>query len=267
MFGLSAANRVLLQRLNAAFPGPFTVDEGAEALGVPRAKAQRTLRYFADREWLVRVARGTYATVSLAAPNPRTWPVDPWTIAGATFDPCYVGGWTALAHHGLTDQLFRSVVVMTSRPVRQREVIARDTTFLLRHRSARKFFGLEVVWRDGVRVPVADAHRTVIDVLDEPGLAGGISHAAEALAALLPGLDSQKLVRYGDLLGNRTVFKRLGYLLETLKFDDGSLIDACARRRSAGITRLDPGLAPSGRRDPRWGLDINVSLAHIVDSW
>jgi predicted transcriptional regulator of viral defense system len=68
------------------------------------------------------------------------------------------------------------------------------------------------------------------------------------------------LVDYGDRLGNRTVFKRLGYLLETLNVADVVHIAASRERLSAGIALLDPDGAPRGRRVPRWGLMVNATV-------
>jgi predicted transcriptional regulator of viral defense system len=86
-------------------------------------------------------------------------------------------------------------------------------------------------------------------------------HAAEILTEYLDDHDPALLIEYGDRLGNRAVFKRLGYMAEALGQDRGGLIAACGDRLSAGISPLDPGGPDGGRRDPRWRLQINV---HIV---
>jgi hypothetical protein len=36
--------------------------------------------------------------------------------------PCYIGGWSACAHWGLTEQVFRTLLVVTARRVRHRDV-------------------------------------------------------------------------------------------------------------------------------------------------
>ena len=71
--------------------------------------------------------------------------------------------------------------------------------------------------------------------------------------------DDALLIEYGDRLGNRTVFKRLGWLLELLDID-GPLKDACLARRSAGLSKLDPTVSGAGRIVRRWGLRVNVDL-------
>ena len=108
---------------------------------------------------------------------------------------------------------------------------------------------------------IADPARTVIDILDTPALGGGIRHCAEILAAYLEENDWQTLVEYGDRLGNRAVFKRLGYLLEAAELERTELVDECRQRISAGISLLDPGAPASGPRISRWRLRANVAVA------
>ena len=38
---------------------------------------------------------------------------DPWVIAAQLYGPCYIGGWSAAEYWDLTEQIFRTVVVMT----------------------------------------------------------------------------------------------------------------------------------------------------------
>jgi predicted transcriptional regulator of viral defense system len=72
------------------------------------------------------------------------------------------------------------------------------------------------------------------------------------------------LAREGDRIGNRTVFKRLGYRLESRETPAGvhadALIAACLQRRSAGLTTLDPANTSRGRIVRRWGLRVNIDL-------
>ena len=105
-----------------------------------------------------------------------------------------------------------------------------------------------------------DPARTVVDILDAPRLGGGIRHAAEILAAYLDDHEPAILVEYGDRLGNRTVFKRLGYIVEALGQERADLIAACHERISAGFALLDPDGPDGGHYVSRWGLRVNVRL-------
>lgn len=116
---------------------------------------------------------------------------------------------------------------------------------------------------------VSDPSRTVIDVLDDPSLDGGIRTVSDVLTEYLRGehRDDRRLIEYGDRLGNRAVFKRLGYLLEHSPVGAPVLVEACLARRSSGLAKLDPGANAPGRIVRRWGIRANVALGSPGDEW
>lgn len=261
--GLTADNRSVLTALNRAFVGPFTIAEASAAAELDPKRAARLLRHLAEQGWLARVRRGLYATVPLDAERPQDWQVDPWAIAAHALDPGYVGGWTALNHWDLTEQLFSSTVFLTARSVRRRATTIGGARFELRHRDESMLFGVRRVWRSGVPVSVSNRERTLVDCLDDPTLGGGLRHVSEALVRYLESERKRwdDVLDYGDQLGNQTVFKRLGYLAEALGFGDRDLLESCRARVSAGIGRLDPALPARGAIVTRWGLRVNASVA------
>ena len=260
--GLTAANREALAQLRRAFSGPFTTAEAAAAAELAPERASRLLRHLAAQGWLTRVRRGLYAAVPIEVEDPEAWQVDPWTIAATALSPSYIGGWTALHHWDLTDQLFATTVVVTTRRVPRREREIGGARFELRHRPVDALFGTRSVWREGIPVDVSDPERTLVDCLDDPSLGGGIRHVGEALAQwrVAPRANPEQLIAYGERLGNRTVFKRLGFVLEALGIEDPGLIEACQGRISSGVSLLDPRREPTGSITTRWNLRLNAGL-------
>lgn len=260
--GLSRSNRGFVAQLNQALPGPFTAAQAAAATGLEQKRVARLLRQLAERGWVARVQRGLYVTVPLEAESADTWKADPWTVAAAALEPGYVGGWTALHHWDLTDQIFSTTVFVTTRRISKRERVIGGARLELRHRPAWALFGTRRVWRGGVPVAVSDRERTLVDCLDDPSLGGGLRHVTEALVSYAEDdrVAWQQLVEYGDRLGNRTVFKRLGLIAEALQLGDSTLIDACLKRVSVGIGKLDPALPATGPSNSRWGLLVNSEV-------
>ena len=260
--GLEGPNCALLSRLHRAFQGPFNLAEATEALGLPRSRIRRLLSYLAARGWLSRVRRGLYITVPLEAEEPGTWLADPWVAASRSFAPCYIGGWTALHHWDLTEQLTRTVVVFTATAVRQKEESIQGTPIRLRQISKHRMFGTRTVWRGKVAVEVSDPERTLIDVLDRPAVGGGIRHVADCLEEWLDSEERrpQMLIEYAERHGNRSIFKRLGYLLEARELGEPDLISACAERMSTGLSPLDMSSSSRGRVLKRWRLRVNARV-------
>lgn len=260
--GISQQNRAYLERLHRATDGAFDVGQASQALGIDRAHAARLLGYLARRGWLSRIRRGLYVAVPLDARQSGEWIADPWVVAQQIFNPCYIGGWTACEHWDLTEQSFRTILVVTARRVRHRDVVMQGIPFHVTVRAESALFGTVTVWRKQARVTVSDPSRTVIDILDDPRLGGGMRTVVDILHEYMSGdhRDDALLIEYGDRLGNRTVFKRLGYVLEQMDVDADDLIVACRKRRSSGLARLDPSVKSPGRIVRRWGLRINVPL-------
>lgn len=258
--GISANNRNLLTALNASFREPFTAREAAIALGFTVGGARRFLAYMAEGGWLVRVHRGLYSTVPLDAVDPAEWRIDPWVVASKLYGPSYyLGGWTACEHWDLTDQIFNSTVVFTTRRIRDRETEVQGFPLRLVQTKHDRIFGTRSVWRDNCRVNLSDASRTLVDVLDSPSLGGGIHHVADVLRVYFEGewRDDLTLEHYIVRQGNRSVFKRLGYLIEVLDIDAPELILRCQAGRSAGVSLLDPGLPARGPVRRRWDIRVN----------
>ena len=261
--GISQRIRAQLEELHRRATGAFDVEEAAQILDLDQNQAGQLLGYLARRGWLSRIRRGLYVAVPLDARRSGEWIEDSWIVAERVFSPCYIGGWTACEHWDLTEQVFRSVLVVTARRIRHREQEIQGIPFHLTVRPERALFGTVLVWRGQVQVPVSDPTRTVLDVLDAPRLGGGIRTVADVLQEYLGSehRDDQLLIEYADRLGNRAVLKRLGYLLELLDLDAPDLIAACLERRSAGIAKLDPSAnGRPGRIVRRWRLRINVPV-------
>ena len=267
--GISQRNRVYLEELHRGAHGAFGVNEAARILGLPHEETGQLLGYLARRGWLSRVRRGLYIAVPLDARKSGQWVEDPRVVADRLFAPCHVGGWSACEHWDLTEQTFRTLLVVTARRVRHRDEIIQGIPFHLTVRNKDALFGTVSVWRGQNKVAVSDPSRTVIDVLDDPSLGGGIRTVADVLVEYLRSehRDDRRLIDYGDRLGNRTAFKRLGYLLEHSRVEAPTLIDACLNRRSSGLAKLDPAADAAGRIVRRWGLRVNVVLGSPGDEW
>lgn len=259
--GISGKGRAELTAVLGAGGRFITPADVGSALDLDRKSAAKRLARWAEDGWVRRIRRGLYIGVPVDAANPAAWSEDALAVASAVWSPCYFTGWTAANHWSLTDQVFRTTVLKTTSRVRSSKVTLLDHDFLIGHTSdAALAWGLSSEWQQQTRVDFADPARTVIDILDDPKLSGGIRHGAEILAAYLDEHNPATLVDYADRLGNRTVFKRLGYLVETLGLDAPELTSASLARLPEGVSVLDPNGPHGGRRAMRWRLRANVDI-------
>lgn len=238
----------------------LTPERTAAALSVSRLQAAPQLARWAKAGWLARVRRGVYVPVPIESASAEVPLDDSWSVASRLYSPCYVGGWSAAEHWGLTEQIFRALCVMTTTRPRQRKPMLRGTQIHLHTVRVHKLFGLKTVWRGQTRVQVSDPARTLADMLADPQLGGGIRNVADVLAVLLRehAREAPKLIDYIERLGNGAAFKRLGFMLEAQHGEQTALIDACRDQLTAGYVRLDPKL-PADRLVTAWRLWIPVA--------
>ncbi|MEP7097632.1 MAG: type IV toxin-antitoxin system AbiEi family antitoxin domain-containing protein, partial [Dokdonella sp.] len=129
--GLSATSREQLSKLLRDGPSVLTAGDAADALGMTHTVAARKLAAWSRAGWLARVRRGAYVPVPIESASTDIALDDPWSVATAVFAPCYIGCWSAAEHWGLTEQIFRSLCVMTTTRPRNRKPVLRKARFEL----------------------------------------------------------------------------------------------------------------------------------------
>ena len=259
MRSLGDVERRALSRLAARERPTVTADDLSTVIPA-RTAANLMLSRLARKGWLRRLRRGLYAVVPLSSESFQPAIENPFALAAQLFSPCYITGWSAAHHWGLTDQLFNSVVVYTANARRSGVQSIGGVDYLIRRVRPETIFGTVTIWSGPVSVEIADIHRTVIDVLDVPAMGGGGRETLDIVQAYWskPGADPKTLLALATRLGRGSIFKRLGFTAELLDHPEPAWIGACQRHLSAGVSLLDPAGPARGRIVTRWRLRINI---------
>lgn len=260
--GLKGIGRKLLGKLLQASKESFTVAEASQILDVSRYRAASLLAMWTRHGWLHRVRRGLYIPVPLQSTSTVVTPEEPWLIALKLFSPCYIGGWTAAHHWGLTEQLFNSIYVMTTKKVHLREQNLNGVIFKIKTVLPGKIFGTQFTWAGKDKIAVSDPTKTVIDGLNDPAVLGGIRMVADVLSAYIHSkeFDQKKLLEYAKTMGNSAIYKRLGFLVELLQLDDTiTIASACKNNLKSGYSQLDPATV-GDRLETQWNLWVPKSF-------
>ena len=232
------------------------IDDAVQVLDIPRDRVAKMLSRWVDQGWLRRVGPGVYVPVQLDSLDSVQVVPDPWVLVPALFAPAYIGGRTAAEHWDLTEQMFRDMVVFTVRHVRKKTVERQSAVFTLKHIREELNFGARTVWRGQTGIAVSDVHRTIVDMLEDPAVGGGIQHVADCFTEYMKrdDADPAKLVEYAKRHGNGAIFKRLGFLAE--RHPKGQRLAKEAKAHlTKGHAKLDPALACS-RLVTRWRLRV-----------
>jgi predicted transcriptional regulator of viral defense system len=240
--------------------GTFSINEAREVLG---HKAEDPTRQFLERlqrkGWIQRIRRGQYVVIPLSSGEDRTPQLHEFLVAMELVSPAAIAYWSALNHHGMTEQLPRTVFVATNHPVRHPPKEALGITFKIISLRPSKFFGIVRDWIDERSFSITDKEKTIIDGLDLPKYIGGVGEIAKALTKEWNELDEGKLCDYAAKIGNSAVTKRLGFLMETLGVGDPEALRK-ASSLAPGFSPLDPTLPRQGKHNRRWSLLINAKV-------
>jgi predicted transcriptional regulator of viral defense system len=223
--------------------------------------ARQGLSRLTKSGWLQRIQRGLYLIVPLEAGTEGGWTEDPKIIASQLAPEGAVAYWSALHYWGMTEQIPRTVFVQTKRRKHNSRVTLLGVRYEFIFVVPRKLFGVTKQWSRGSEFNITDREKTLIDALDRPGLSGGMSVVVSALRTP-DQLDWNALDTYLDRFATGAVYKRLGYLVETLNMpipDAQNRLATWLESRSKGVSLLDPGGSKEGRINTRWGIRVNTS--------
>lgn len=255
-----------LGRIEARFLGRvaarpiFSIDDARRFFG---SEGKNNIPQFLDRlerkGWIRRIRRGRFAVIPLSSGEARTPQLHEFLVAMELVSPAAIAYWSALNHHGLTEQIPRTVFIATNHPVRGTIRKALGFDFRIVCVRPKKFFGVIKDWINEQPFSITDKEKTVIDGLDLPEYVGGVGEITKALMQAWDELDEPKLRQYAAKIGNTAVAKRLGFLMETVGLGNPEALRK-AVSLAPGFSPLDPTLPKKGKHSRRWGLLINAEV-------
>jgi predicted transcriptional regulator of viral defense system len=228
----------------------FTTAEAYKAWGAGAA-TKMLLSRLEKAGWIERIEKGKYMIVPIGSGKGK-YTLHEFVIASMLVRPAVIAYWSALHHHGLTEQIPRTIFVQTTGRKRcsMKEVIG------LPYRIVRvrpyKLFGISRIWLESTEVEITDPEKTIIDCLDRPDLCGGLVEAAKGVVH--GTLDMDKLAEYASRIGNTGAGRRLGFLLDRY----GKSSAMVKRPEARNYLLLDPSMPPGGKRDGKWRLTVNL---------
>jgi len=233
----------------------FTVDDIVEFVDKPKNVLDNLVR----KKWILKIRKGVYVVAPFEAGElgAASYTLHSFVIASFLVTPYYIGYWSALNQHGLTDQTPPAVYVATDKPRNSRKIL--DVVFRFVTIPHRKFFGVEEIEIEKSKVRISSREKTIVDCLDHPEHCGGVEEVAKALYYAKDEVDLKKVVSFAKKIGNSAVLKRLGYIVEILKLEEYSKLLSTAQLGS-GYSLLDPTLPKHGQIKERWRLVLNTSI-------
>jgi len=228
----------------------FTFEDALRISGIRRETLWTILSRLEKKGWIERIGKGKYIIIPLGAEKGK-YTLHEFVIGSMLVQPYCISYWSALHHHGLTEQIPNTVFIQTTSRKKDR----RQEIFGVEYRIIRikkeKFFGITNAWVDETRIQITDQEKTIIDCLDRPQYCGGVVEVAKALNNERPNLERLRL--YAEKIGNGAVLRRLGYLSDIMGIDL-----QLPRIEARNYLYLDPTMPKKGARNAKWRLIVNL---------
>lgn len=236
---------------------------------IPPNQLRKILSNLAKHGRISRLRRGLYTVIGMIPAENMT---HPFVIATYLVQPSAISHWSALQHHGLTEQIPQIITASTPTKVvtpSMREKGLKDSKIKHVWRIAdicyqyinvqkNHFFGFEKIWLDEYfQVPITDKERTLLDVFVYPKMFGGMGEALGILENSLATIDIQKLVEYAIRYDKKALTKRLGWALEYFGVSVKKL-EPLLGIPIHYFCRLDPSAPAVGPCDKRWMIQNNL---------
>ncbi len=181
--------------------------------------------------------------------------------------PAAISHWSALHHHGLTEQAPWRVFVLTTTDAavpRTRGVSKKrtsgypvaDTVYQFVQVKPGRYFGTQQVWIADARVTITDPERTLLDGLSMPAYCGDLAEVLHAFQVRGDALDVDRVIEYALKLDAATA-KRLGWVLDQ-QGTDSAILDRLAGIPVKGYRKLDPSGPRKGPYNRRWMIQENL---------
>jgi predicted transcriptional regulator of viral defense system len=238
----------------------FNIVDARRVLGHKKNDPTRQfLERLQTKGWIRRIRRGRFAVIPLSSGENRSPQLHEFIVAMELVSPAAIAYWSALNHHGMTEQLPRTVFVATDHPVRRQPGEVLGVSYKVISLRPGKFFGVVKDWINEMPFMVTDREKTIVDGLDLPQYVGGVAEIVKVLSIGWTQLDESILRKYTAKIGNSAVAKRLGFLMETLGLGDVGKLRKVVTL-APGFSPLDPTLPRHGKYNRRWGLLVNTEI-------
>lgn len=252
------------------------IKDTAHAQNIPLNQIRKIVSNLTTHGRLCRLRRGVYVGIGLLAEQSKA---PPFVISAFLIQPSIISHWSALQHHGLTEQLPQTITASTPKkvitPSMRRNSLTNDSQKHawiiegIRYEyitvSKKSFdLGVETIWipwagADGsYQIKITDKERTILDLFIHPKIFGGIGEALGVLESSLGSINIEKLVNYALKYNKKYLAKRLGWALEYFGVEENflkPLLDVPIHH----YTRLDPSAPTIGPCNKRWMIQNNLT--------
>ncbi len=240
----------------------FTIQDITNVLDVSSQHARNLAASMVQKNAIERVKSGLFVRIpENVILDKRLYREDAILIADKLVDDTFLSHYTALSLHGLEERYTNRIYVTTH--LRQRNIRYHDVHIQFITVIPERFFGMEEIPYSNATVTISDRERTILDVVNNPRYGGGWTEVISCLKNL-ETVDWEKLQSYLVRIDNKSLARRIGYLME--KLDNISLPDDFRKkmRELSGNNVYYFDHPQEGSLDKGWNLVVPDRIRRVL---
>jgi predicted transcriptional regulator of viral defense system len=248
-------------------------------------EAEKVLRVLLRTKELVPVA-GVRDVYRAESPYASVLPVSEEQVVEEANPVAVFSHLTALAHHGLTDQIPAALYVtgytpadpqriplgttpeewteLTIPPPRYPKAIGAVPVNWVRAKGEWDF-GHMPSFGQGLPIYVTDPERTLLDALRSPDSSGGITNVLRAWNRARSRISLDRLVKYTEQFGQVVMRQRVGFIIEKMGLSHPKLADWKTALARGGSLKLLAAAPYAPEFSAEWNLSLNVPSAVLAE--
>jgi predicted transcriptional regulator of viral defense system len=210
--------------------------------------------------WLIRLGPGEYQ-LQPAKTGLDPYPsADKFIVAGQLSRNDFIAYGSAAEYHGLTTQIFQSVMVATLK--RNKVYEGPPVRIEYFHVAKENFIGFQNISK-APNVRIASVERTLIDAVDRSDLCGGISDLPEIFRRASQRAQIDKILEYLPSYHSKSLVQRIGFMLQSFGYPLTTKQERYLQKWSQGNTaylfaKNQLGTDTHDRYSAKWRLMINA---------
>lgn len=241
----------------------FNIADVKSILKTSDASVKNVIYRLKDKHRIIEIERGKYLLAPAKSGVEGYWSEHTFKILNKLIDRYYVSYWTALHYWGMTEQIPRTIYVVTTKIKKDIEFFGEKIQFVTL--VPKKFYGYTTEKIDDDYFTIATREKTIIDCLDHPAYCGGVAELFKGLCTTRDQINFDDLMNVTEKINLSSVQRRLGYLLEKsdlLREDEYKKL----KGNFKGFRWLDPSANKKILHyDHNWGLKVNISEENLFD--
>ena len=237
----------------------LTVADFMSFYKISASYARKMISELVRTGWLVRIAKGQYQLLP-AKTGLDPFPMgDKFVLACQAFPDGFIAYGSAAEQHGLSLQVFNSVIIANTERSGTRTIGSLNVQLV--KVAATNYLGFQALSR-GPSVKVATLERTLIDCIDRPDLAGGISDLVDILERGKKRADIDRIIELLSGYSSKSLIKKVGFLLEQFDYPLTEAQTDLLLRMSSGVKTYLFSIKIPGTSKPKysrkWRLIVNA---------